>query len=229
MRTARVLLVDDDVEFCHTLVRLLGQDGFDVTAVHDGVSGVEQALHAEYSLVILDIMLLGGDGRMVLRRIRTCSHIPVIMLTARGNEADRIAGLEGGADDYLAKPFNVRELLARMGAVLRRQGQSGPPAFSKIDDLEIQHSTRTVLQNGEPVSLTGAEFDILTLLVRSSGKVLSREEIAELALGRRFGVLDRSIDNHVSNLRKKLGSHVAGADRIRNVRGAGYVYTGEVR
>ena len=227
MRPVPVLIVDDDVELCSALKRLLGVDGFDVTAVHDAASGVERALHNEYSLVILDIMLPGGDGRDVLRRIRVTSQVPVIMLTARGDEADRIAGLEGGADDYLPKPFNVRELVARMCAVLRRRPESTPPDISRIGDIEIHHHTREVLRNGEPVELTGAEFDILLLLIRSAGKVLSRDEIAESALGRRIGVLDRSIDNHMSNLRKKLGYHVAGVERIRNVRGAGYVYTGE--
>jgi len=223
-----VLLVDDDVELCSSLKRLLGMDGFDVDAVHDGDSGVWQALEGKYELVILDVMLLGGDGRKVLRRIRLTSEVPVIMLTARGDEADRIAGLERGADDYLPKPFNPRELVARMRAVLRRKHGSAPQEVFKIGDLEIDSARRKVRRNGGEVGLTGAEFDILLLLVRSAGRVLSRDEIAETALGRPMGALDRSIDNHVSNLRKKLGARAGGTERILNVRGAGYIYTGEI-
>jgi two-component system response regulator CpxR len=173
-------------------------------------------------------MLPGGDGRNVLRRIRVTSQVPVIMLTARGDEADRIAGLESGADDYLPKPFNTRELVARMCAVLRRRPDSAPPNLLRIGDILIHPHTRRVLRGSEPIELTGAEFDILLLLIRSAGKVLSRDEIAGLALGRPVGMLDRSIDNHISNLRKKLGTHVRGVERIRNVRGTGYVYTGEL-
>ncbi|HVH59372.1 MAG TPA: response regulator transcription factor [Candidatus Sulfotelmatobacter sp.] len=223
-----VLLVDDDVELCSSLTRLLSMDGFSVKAVHDGDSGVQLALKGEYDLVILDVMLPGGDGRKVLRRIRLTSQVPVIMLTARGDEADRIVGLERGADDYLPKPFNPRELVARMRAVLRRKSGSAPQEVFKIGDLRIDCGQRRVVRDGSNVILTGAEFDILLLLVRSAGKVISREEIAEAALGRPMGFFDRSIDNHVSNLRKKLGTHVGGVERIQNVRGTGYVYTGDI-
>ena len=223
-----ILLVDDDVQLCSSLKRLLGMDGFDVKAVHDGESGVRHALEGKYELVILDVMLPGGDGRKVLRRVRLASQVPVIMLTARGDEADRIAGLERGADDYLPKPFNPRELVARMRAVLRRKSGASVQEVFRIADLEIDCAQRRVLRNGNEVDLTGAEFDILVLLVRSPGKVLSRDEISEAALGRPIGLFDRSIDNHVSNLRKRLGAQVGGVERIQNVRGAGYVYTGEV-
>lgn len=228
MKSIPVLLVDDDVQLCSSLTRLLKMDGFNVHAVHDAVSGIECALKEEYELVILDVMLPGRDGRQVLRKIRMHSHVPVIMLTARGDEADRIAGLEGGADDYLAKPFNARELVARMRAVLRRKRGSELPEIFKVADLEIDCKRRRVTREGQDISLTGAEFDILLLLVRSAGKVISRDEIAEAALGRPIGVFDRSIDNHISNLRKKLGAYVREVERIRNVRGAGYVYTGEI-
>lgn len=227
MKPIPVLLVDDDVELCSSLTRLLNMDGFAVKAVHDGDSGVRHALKEQYELVILDVMLPGGDGRKVLRRIRLSSEVPVIMLTARGDEADRIAGLERGADDYLPKPFNPRELVARMRAVLRRKSGSAVPETLRIGDLRIDCTKRRVARNGRDVSLTGAEFDILLLLVRSAGKVLSREEIAEATFGRPVGFFDRSIDNHISNLRKKLGADVGGVERIQNVRGAGYVYTGE--
>ena len=228
MKAIPVLLVDDDVELCASLKRLLKMDGFSVKAVHDGESGVRNALEGKYELVILDVMLPGGDGRKALRRIRLTSRVPVIMLTARGDEADRISGLEGGADDYLPKPFNPRELVARMRAVLRRNSGSAPPEVLRIGDLQIERGKRRVVRNGDDVALTGAEFDILLLLVRSAGKVLSREEIAEAALGRSIGVFDRSIDNHISNLRKKLGAHVGEVERIQNVRGTGYVYAGEI-
>jgi two-component system response regulator CpxR len=228
MKSIPVLLVDDDVELCASLKRLLSMDGFDVKAVHDGDSGVRHALKGEHELVILDVMLPGGDGRKVLRRIRLTSQVPVIMLTARGDEADRIAGLERGADDYLPKPFNPRELVARMRAVLRRKSGAAPQEIFKIGDLQVDCAQRRVAINGGDIALTGAEFDILLLLVRSAGKVLSREEIAEAALGRPIGFFDRSIDNHISNLRKKLGTHVGEVERIQNVRGTGYVYTGEI-
>lgn len=223
-----VLLVDDDVELCASLKRLLSMDGFDVKPVHDGDSGVRHAVEGEYALVILDVMLPGGDGRKVLRRIRLVSQVPVIMLTARGDETERIAGLERGADDYLPKPFNPRELVARMRAVLRRKSSSTPSEVFKIGDLQIDCGQRIVLRNGVVVALTGAEFDILLLLVRAAGKVLSRDEIAENGLGRPIGFFDRSIDNHISNLRKKLGASGGDAERIQSVRGTGYVYTGDI-
>jgi DNA-binding response OmpR family regulator len=228
MKLVPVLIVDDDVELCESLARLLAQEGFDVTSIHDADSGIQRALENKHDLVILDVMLPGGDGRKVLRRIRISSQVPVIMLTARGDEADRIAGLEGGADDYLPKPFNARELVARMRAVLRRKGTAAPPEVFIAGDLEIDYGERKVVCAGQEVSLTGAEFDILLLLVRSKGKVLSRDEITEAALGRPIGFFDRSIDNHISNLRKKLGADIGGAERIQNVRGAGYVYTGGI-
>lgn len=228
MKSISVLLIDDDIELCSSLKRLLGMDGFRVQAVHDADAGVQEALKGEFELVILDVMLPGGDGRKVLRRIRLTSPVPVIMLTARGDEAGRIAGLEGGADDYLPKPFNARELVARMRAVLRRKSASPLSQIFKIGDLQVDCAKRRVVRDGGDIALTGAEFDILLLLARSAGKVLSRDEIAEAALGRPIGFFDRSIDNHVSNLRKKLGSHVGQAERIQSVRGSGYVYTGEV-
>jgi DNA-binding response OmpR family regulator len=223
-----ILLVDDDTELCASLTRLLAMDGFSVRAVHDADAGVREGLESEYQLVVLDIMLPGRarrDGREVLRRIRMSSRVPIIMLTARGDEADRIAGLEGGADDYLAKPFNPRELVARMRAVLRRRGDSTLSDIRRIADLEIDCQQRKVLRRGKDTALTGAEFEILLLLARSPGRVLSRDEIAEAALGRPFGIFDRSIDNHISNLRKKLGTSVDGEERIQNVRGSGYVLT----
>jgi two-component system, OmpR family, response regulator CpxR len=226
MNAVPVLLVEDDVELCSSLKRLLAMEGFHVQAVHDAESGIRNAVSGDFRLIILDVMLPGGDGRGALRKIRLVSEIPVIMLTARGNEADRIAGLEGGADDYLPKPFNARELVARMRAVLKRKGSPDLPETFRIADLEIDRKQRRVQRDGQDVVLTGAEFDILILLVRSAGKILSRDEIAETALGRPVGLFDRTIDNHISSLRKKLGPYAGEVERIQNVRGTGYVYTG---
>jgi len=174
-------------------------------------------------------MLPDGDGRQVLRRIRNASDVPVIMLTARGDDKDRIEGLEAGADDYLPKPFNPRELVARIRAILKRGRPRALPASTlKVGDLTVKNHTRQVLLGETTVEVTGAEFDILLLLVQSAGQIISREKLAKVALGRELGVFDRSIDNHVSNLRKKLGALPDGEERIRSVRGSGYTYTGEL-
>lgn len=224
----RVLLVDDDRELCASLRRLLRMDGYEVTAVHTAPEGASKAIEESFALVVLDIMLPGGDGRIVLKKIRSISDIPIIMLTARGDEGDRIAGLEAGADDYLPKPFNARELVARMRAVLKRRVRQAPqPQSIRIGDLEIYPLTRRVIQYGIEVPLTGAEFDILLVLVRSEGKVVSRDEIAEVCLGRPIAPFDRSVDNHISNLRKKLGTNYHETERIRSLRGTGYIYTGQ--
>ncbi|HUI74436.1 MAG TPA: response regulator transcription factor [Candidatus Acidoferrum sp.] len=226
--TIPVLLIDDDKELCTSLGRLLSLEGFHVTSVHDGESGVREALSGTHRLAILDVMLPGGDGRKVLRQIRLNSDLSVIMLTARGDETERIAGLEAGADDYLPKPFNARELVARIRAILRRNEDKPQQGAFAVGDLEVHLNSRRVMQSGNEVPLTGAEYEILLLLLRSAGKPLSRDDIAEAALGRPVGPLDRSIDNHISNLRKKLGPQIKGVDRIRNIRGTGYCYTGEV-
>jgi two-component system response regulator CpxR len=224
MDPINLLLIDDDIELCASLSRLLAMDGFAVTAVHDADAGVREAADDRFKLVILDVMLPGGDGRKVLKRIRRSSAVPVVMLTARGDETERIAGLEAGADDYLPKPFHPRELVARIRAVLRRKSPAPLPDVFSVGDLRLDRKTRVVLRRGKSIELTAAEFDILLLLARSAGEVVSREEIAEEALGRPIGMLDRSIDNHVSNLRKKLGANAGGVERIRNIRGTGYLY-----
>jgi two-component system, OmpR family, response regulator CpxR len=224
-----ILLIDDDLDLCDSLTQLLRLEGFDIAAAHDGESGLREALSERHRLVILDVMLPKIDGRAVLRRLRVKSQIPVLMLTARGDEAERIAGLEGGADDYLPKPFNPRELVARIRAILKRKGETAETETLALGDISMHLKTRQVLQHDEPVDLTGAEFEILLLLLRNAGKTLSRDDIAEAALARPVGPLDRSIDNHISNLRKKLGAEYNGLERIRNIRGAGYCYTGEPR
>lgn len=222
----RVLMVDDDTALCASLVRLLRLEGFAVDLAHTEPEGMQRAAAGQYALIILDVMLPGGDGRLALRKIRAQSDVPIIMLTARGDESDRIAGLEGGADDYLPKPFNARELVARMRAVLKRRAPQAPPQqMIVLGDLAIHPLTRSALKDDAELPLTGAEFDILLLLVRSAGKAVSRDEIAEACLGRQVGPFDRSVDNHISNLRKKLGPF-RDAERIRSARGTGYIYTG---
>jgi two-component system response regulator CpxR len=227
-----VLLVDDDVALGESLTRLLLMDGFLLEAVHRGEDGIRAARSGRYALLLLDVMLPDADGRSLLKKLRTTSDIPIIMLTARGDDADRIAGLESGADDFLPKPFNPRELIARMRAVLKRQSAvATPTGLLQVDNLILRPSTREVTLSGKPISLTGAEFDVLACLVRMAGSVVTRDALVEQALGRPLGVFDRSIDNHVSNLRRKLNAGAVGKteDRLRNVRGAGYIYLGEVR
>jgi two-component system response regulator CpxR len=222
-------MVDDDVALTESLRRLLAMDGYRLEAVHRAEEGLARALEGRHAIVILDIMLPDGDGRQVLRRIRHASQVPVIMLTARGDDKDRIQGLEAGADDYLPKPFNPRELVARLRAVLKRGRPPAMPATSlRIADLTVKGHTRQVLLGNEAVDVTGAEFDILLLLVQSAGQIISRDKLARVALGRELGAFDRSIDNHVSNLRKKLGPLPDGIERIRSVRGSGYLYAGEL-
>ncbi len=231
----RVLIVDDDVELCELVSEYLTPEGFEVEAVHTGERGLERALSGEHILVVLDLMLPGMNGLEVLRRLRGQSRIPVIILTARGDDVDRIVGLEIGADDYLGKPFNPRELVARIRAVLRRSGSasSGPVVGSKIvvGDVELDPSARTVRRGGEAVELTSVEFALLELLLRSAGQVVTREQITKDVLGRKFMPYDRSIDMHVSKLRRKLGETGDGEERIKTIRGVGYIYarpSGEV-
>jgi two-component system response regulator CpxR len=225
----KVLLIDDDKAYCTSLARLLAMEGFEVQVEHTAEAGFASAIGQPHELVLLDVMLSPGDGRKVLQRIRSVSQVPVIMLTARGDEADRISGLEGGADDYLPKPFHPRELLARIRSVLRRRSAPMPAKVLLIGDLEIHTGSRLVLQQKQEIELTGAEFDLLLLLVRAAGEVISRDELAQGALGRSLAPFDRSIDNHISGLRRKLGNKVDGVERIRSVRGNGYVYSNQSR
>jgi two-component system response regulator CpxR len=224
----RVLLIDDDVELCELIAQYLETEGFGIEAVYDGLCGVEQALSGQHTLVVLDVMLPGMPGFDVLRRIRAHSRIPVLMLTARGEAIDRILGLELGADDYLPKPFDPRELAARIRAILRRT----PPADGvlpvatplHLGDLALDMGARTVHHGREDLPLTTVEFDLLEILLRMAGRVVTRETLVRDVLGREFSPFDRSIDMHVSNLRRKLGLHPDGTERIKGVRGVGYLY-----
>jgi two-component system response regulator CpxR len=223
----RVLVIDDDSELTAMLSDYLRPEGFAVETAHDGEEGLAQALSGAYQLVILDVMLPRLGGLDVLRRLRAQSTCPVIMLTARGDEIDRIVGLEIGADDYLGKPFSARELLARMNAVLRRgasKGTDAPRHVLAVGDVVMDVSARTVHRSGQLLELTSAEFDILRMLLSSAGEVVTREVLFSSVLQRDYTALDRSVDNHVSSLRKKLGSQVAGTERIKSVRNIGYVY-----
>jgi two-component system response regulator CpxR len=225
----RILVIDDDIELCELLDDYLSSEGFAVETINHGEQGAAQALAGEYALVVLDVMLPGLNGFDVLRKIRETSKLPVIMLTARGDDIDRIVGLELGADDYLPKPFNPRELVARVRAIQRRTevsatGPATPSGEMVVGDVTLSPVSRSVKRNGEPIELTSVEFTLLEVLLRQAGQVINREELVEKALGRRLSAYDRSIDVHVSALRKKLGHHCGAAERIKTVRGIGYLY-----
>jgi two-component system response regulator CpxR len=228
----RLLLIDDDVELCELVCEYLQPEGFELDVVHDGQHGLDRALDGQHALVILDVMMPGLNGFDVLRAIRGKSSIPVLMLTARGDDVDRIVGLEVGADDYLPKPFNPRELIARIRAVLRRSkpAEGAQPPVSRgtklvVDDVELDIGARVVRRDGALVDLTAVEFNLLEILLRSAGQVISRQDLSKALLGRRFMPYDRSIDMHVSNLRRKLGHTAGSRERIKSIRGYGYVYT----
>jgi two-component system, OmpR family, response regulator CpxR len=220
-----ILLIDDDAELCALLGEFLRREGFTVDFEHEGNAGLARALAGGVNLVVLDVMLPGLDGFEILRRLRHESKVPVIMLTARGEDVDRIVGLELGADDYLPKPFNPRELGARIRAILRRYEQSREvPAVSgrlEVNGVILDPGTRQVLSAGKPVELTTFEFDILEMLMRSAGRVLSRDRLMENFYNRKATPYDRSIDMHISHLRKKLE---VGTTLIKTIRGVGYQF-----
>ncbi len=220
----RILVVDDDRELGALLQEYLGGEGFQVSLCHDGLSGSGEALSGRQDLVVLDVMLPGRNGFDVLREIRKASSVPVVMLTAKGDEVDRVLGLEMGADDYLPKPFSPRELLARIRAVLRRRRSKDDNERLLSGDLEMVVPSRQVKLNGDVVELTSMEFRLLEILLRSAGRVVSRDDLFSRVLDRSSSPFDRSLDMHVSNLRKKLGPHGDGTERIRTVRGEGYLY-----
>lgn len=224
----RVLVIDDDIGLCELVGEYLGPEGYDVETVHNGERGLDRALANDHALVVLDVMLPGMNGFDVLRRIRAKSRIPVLMLTARGDDVDRIVGLEIGADDYLSKPFNPRELVARIRAILRRTQPAELAGDSRaalvVGDIELDTNTRTVRRAGELVELTVVEYDLLEKLLRAAGHIAKREELVRDVLGRELSPFDRSIDMHVSNLRKKLGHQLHGFERIKTIRGVGYIY-----
>jgi DNA-binding response OmpR family regulator len=252
IETPYILLVDDDAELCDLVSQYLRGRGFRVESEGDGEKGLERAQSGQYDLLVLDVMLPGINGFEILRRLRATpeTSLPVVMLTAHGDEIDRIVGLELGADDYLPKPFNPRELLARMRAVLRRGSEkaalptsengkntdlqapiTGPSAAARRDpnhwldagELTMDVGARAVRQADESVELTATEFDLLHVLMQHTGRVVTRDDLSQKALGRRLLPFDRSLDLHMSKLRRKLGPKSNGAERIRTLRGVGFL------
>ncbi|GAB3106009.1 response regulator transcription factor [Aestuariicella hydrocarbonica] len=227
---SNLLLVDDDQELCLLLKEYLQTEGFNVTLAHNGDEGANLALNNDFDVIILDVMMPVMNGLDALRKIRDTKRTPVLMLTAKGETVDRIVGLEMGADDYLPKPCNPRELIARVRAILRRTTETttthSPMADEiRVDDLFIQVKSHAAFYQETPVTLTGAEFTVLELLMRSAGEVISKEVLTEKALNRKLTPYDRSIDVHVSNIRKKLSALGANKELIINIRGAGYMLT----
>ena len=222
----RILVVDDDSELCKSVSQYLTRKGFQVEAIYDGVQGIERALSGAYSLIILDITLPGIRGFEVLRQIRAKSRLPVIMVPARGEVVDRIVGLEMGADDCLPKPFNLRELAARIRAVLGRGTQISTAVSRHIilGDVELEERARIARCGNHALELTSLEFDILAVFLHRPSQVVTCKELVRSLPGHELVPLDRSIDVHISNLRKKMGPYPDGANRFRNIRGVGYIY-----
>lgn len=223
----RILLVDDDIELTAMLAQYLQQEGFDVDAVHDGEAGIEAVAAQPYSLVVLDIMMPRVSGIEALRRIRAQSTVPVLMLTARGDNIDRITGLELGADDYVPKPCTPGELVARIRAILRRTAMAVPGAASpsrvlQVGALQLASGTRQANWHGTALDLTGTEFSLLEVLARNAGQLVSKEDISQQAFGRPLARFDRRIDVHISSIRQKLGQRPDGEPWIKSVRGMGY-------
>jgi DNA-binding response OmpR family regulator len=218
-----ILIIDDDKSLCALLTDRLEAEGFHLSAAHDGRRGLESAATGAHALVILDVMLPGLGGLEVLKALRSTSTVPVLMLTARGDDVDRIIGLEYGADDYLAKPFNTRELVARIRAVLRRldERRAGPKRLS-AGDITVDVEMREAWVGKELIQVTTIEFAILEALVRNAGRILTRDFLTNVAMGRGLGAFDRSVDVHISNLRRKLDRD-SGRERIKTVRGNGYM------
>jgi two-component system response regulator CpxR len=221
---ARLLLIDDDIEFGRLLQRFLTGEGFGLQIAGNGRQGTQQALSGRFELIVLDVMMPDMSGFDVLRRIRSESRTPILMLTAKGDTRDRIQGLKLGADDYLPKPFDPAELAARIHAILRRVAP--PPGRAiVVGDVSVESGTRVARLDGIAVALTAVEFDLLATLLRTPGAPVGRPELVREVLGREFSPFDRSIDTHICNLRRKLGPLPDGSERIKGVRGAGYFYT----
>ena len=225
----KLLLADDDVDLCDLLQQYLVSENFIVDAVHDGAAAVAAIQTGAYDLMVLDVMMPEMNGLDALREVRKQSRIPVLMLTARGDDIDRIVGLELGADDYLAKPCNPRELVARIRAILRRAappiaGTDIPDSNLVVADVLLHPGSRVALLKSEALDLTSTEFNVLACLLENAGTVVRKEQLTEIVLERKLTRYDRSMDMHVSNLRRKLGPGPNGDDRIKTVRGVGYIY-----
>lgn len=224
----KILIIDDDEELCELVSEYLTVEGFEIESVNDGETGLERALSGDYDMAILDVMLPKMNGFDVLRALRAESKLPVLMLTARGDDMERIVGLEIGADDYLPKPFNPRELAARLRAILRRSvvnDDAEVPENFDIDGVRLSPSSRIATRDGEDLNLTSVEFGLLHELLKEAGRIVKKEGLSETVLERRLSPYDRSLDMHISNLRKKLGVRSDGSDRIKTIRSVGYIYT----
>lgn len=225
----KVLIIDDDEELCELVSEYLTVEGFEIECVNDGATGLERALSGDYDMAILDVMLPKMNGFDVLRNLREESKLPVIMLTARGDDMERIVGLEIGADDYLPKPFNPRELAARLRAILRRTAAEDGDAEGNekldVDGVQLSPASRIATRDGEELNLTSVEFGLLHELLREAGKIVKKEDLSESVLERKLSPYDRSLDMHISNLRKKLGVRGDGGERIKTIRSVGYIYT----
>ena len=219
-----ILIADDDTELCELLREYLGLEGFEVRLAFDGEQALAESRRPGLDAMVLDIMMPKMNGIDVLRNLRKESELPVIMLTARGDDLDRIIGLELGADDYLAKPANPRELLARIRAILRRSNTQSTVATLEVGDLVLNQARRELRRDGLLIELTSTEFSILQLLLQRSGEIVEKKDLYLAALGREPVAYDRSIDMHVSNLRRKLGLAQDGTERIETIRGIGYQY-----
>ncbi len=225
----KLLMIDDDELLCELVGEYLTPFGYKVDTVFEGPAGLKMALEGSYHAIILDVMLPGMDGFDVLKALRKHSMVPVLMLTARGDETDRIVGLEMGADDYLPKTFSTRELLARLRAVTRRANQPvqgelpAPRTPIVVGDLFLDEMSRKVKMNEQPLDLTSVEFDILLTLVKQRGNIVSRENLLEQVMGRNYDAFDRSIDVHISSLRRKLGDDTVKQRYIITIRGKGYM------
>lgn len=220
----RILIIDDDQELCALLADWLDTEGFSLSCAHDGTSGLEQAINGHFKVIILDVMLPGMNGLDVLRKLRQQCNTPLLMLSARGEPVDRILGLELGADDYLAKPCDPRELVARLRALLRRSQAAAPDSIVQVGDIRIDTESLMAWRAEEPLALTQSEAMILRALLERPGQLVDRQSLSRQALGKNLGPYDRSMDMHLSNLRRKLGPHEDGRPRIQVLRGRGYLY-----
>jgi len=225
-----ILFIDDDRELCELMSRFLSSEGFEIATEHDGISGLARLQNGDFELAVLDIMMPGKNGMDLLRELRQTSSMPVIMLTARGEEMDRIIGLELGADDYLSKPCNPRELAARIRAVLRRsqpQHEADNPQVKCFGSMEWQPQSRTIFELGQAIELTATEYNILAVLMEHAGEVVSKHELSEAALGKRYGAFDRTLDVHIGHLRKKMAETIHHEPRIKTVRSIGWFFVPE--
>ncbi|MDO6618436.1 MULTISPECIES: response regulator [unclassified Shewanella] len=225
---SRILLVDDDAGLSELLAQLLELEGFELTQAFDGQQGLDFAQNQDFDLILLDVMLPKLNGFEVLRALRTQKQTPVLMLTARGDEIDRVVGLEIGADDYLPKPFNDRELVARIRAILRRssltQADAGAQDTISFGDLSLDQARQELYCNDQLIILTGTEFSLLHSLITQAGDLVTKEQLSETVLGKKLMPFDRSLDMHLSNLRKKLPERHDGRPRVKTIRGKGYIW-----